>query len=113
MRFIFRWLINALLLLLVAYVFPGIEVTSFYIALITAAVLGLVNALIRPIIILITLPINLLTLGLFILVINALLFLFVASFIDGFTITDFWSAFWGALFLSLGSWFSNKFIAKN
>lgn len=110
MKFIIRWLINALLLLLIAYLLQGIEVTSLYIALIAAAILGLVNALIRPIIILITLPINIITLGLFTLVINALLFWFVASFLEGFSISGFWSAFWGSLILSVGSWLSNKFI---
>ncbi len=110
MKFIIRWLINALLLLLIAYFLPGIEVASLFSALIAAAVLGLVNALIRPIIILITLPINLLTLGLFTLVINALLFWLVATFLDGFYITGFWAAFWGSLCLSFGSWLTNKFI---
>lgn len=110
MKFIIRWLINALLLLLIAYLLQGIEVISLYIALIAAAILGLVNALIRPIIILITLPINIITLGLFTLVINTLLFWFVASFLEGFSISGFWSAFWGSLILSVGSWLSNKFI---
>lgn len=112
MKFIIRWLINALLLLLIAYLLQGIEVANLYIALLAAAILGLVNALIRPFIILITLPINLLTLGLFTLVINALLFWFVASFLEGFTITGFWPAFWGSLILSLGSWLANKFIVS-
>lgn len=110
MKFIVRWLINALLLLLIAYLLQGIEVANLYIALLAAAILGLVNALIRPIVILITLPINIITLGLFTLVINALLFWFVASFLEGFSITGFWPAFWGSLILSLGSWLSNKFI---
>ncbi len=111
MKFIIRWLINALLLLLISYLLQGIEVASLYIALIAAAILGLVNALIRPIIILITLPINIITLGLFTLFINALLFWFVASFLEGFSISGFWwSAFWGSLILSVGSWLSNKFI---
>ncbi len=110
MKFIVRWLINALLLLLIAYLLQGIEVANLYVAFLAAAILGLVNALIRPIIILVTLPINLLTLGLFTLVINAFLFWFVASFLEGFAITGFWPAFWGSLILSIGSWLSNKFI---
>jgi putative membrane protein len=112
MKFIIRWLISALLLLLIAYLLQGIKVANLYIALLAAAFLGLVNALIRPIIILITLPINLLTLGLFTLVINALLFWFVASFLEGFSITGFWPAFWGSLILSIGSWLANKFIVS-
>ena len=98
---ILRWVINALVLMLLAHILKGIEVQSFYIALITALALGIVNALIRPLLILLTLPINILTLGLFTLVINGVLFWFVSTFIKGFNITDFWSAFWGALLFSV------------
>ncbi|MGH7833104.1 MAG: phage holin family protein [Candidatus Binatia bacterium] len=97
MSLIIRWVINAVALMLVSYLFKSIEVSSFAAALVAALVLGLVNAVIRPILILITLPINILTLGLFTLVINALLFWFVASFLEGFEVAGFWSAFWGAL----------------
>ncbi len=102
------WLINAAALLLLPYLLPSVHVDSFYTALITALVLGLVNAVIRPILVLLTLPITVLTLGLFILVINALMFWFVASFIKGFSVEGFWSAFWGAIAYSvlsmLASW---------
>lgn len=98
---ILRWLINALVLMLLANILRGVEVQSFYAALITALALGIVNALIRPLVILLTLPVNILTLGLFTLVINAFLFWFVSTFIKGFNITDFWSAFWGALLFSI------------
>jgi putative membrane protein len=108
MRILLVWLINALSLLAVAYFLPSVSVASFYIALITALVLGLLNTLIRPVLVLITLPITILTLGLFTLVINALLFWFVASFVAGFGVAGFWSAFWGALLYSvissLASW---------
>ena len=108
MRLLLIWLINALSLLAVAYFLPSVSVASFYIALITALVLGLLNTLIRPVLVLITLPITILTLGLFTLVINALLFWFVASFVAGFHVAGFWSAFWGALLYSvissLASW---------
>jgi putative membrane protein len=108
MRLLLVWLINALSLLVVAYFLPSVSVASFYIALITALVLGLLNTLIRPVLVLITLPITILTLGLFTLVINALLFWFVASFVAGFQVAGFWSAFWGALLYSvissLASW---------
>jgi len=108
MRVLLIWLINALSLLAVAYLLPSVSVASFYIALITALVLGLLNTLIRPVLVLITLPITILTLGLFTLVINALLFWFVASFVAGFHVAGFWSAFWGALLYSvissLASW---------
>jgi putative membrane protein len=101
MSLIIRWIINAVALMLVSYLFQSIEVSSFAAALVAALVLGLVNAVIRPILILITLPINVLTLGLFTLVINALLFWFVASFLEGFEVAGFWSAFWGALTYSI------------
>jgi putative membrane protein len=101
MGLIIRWIINAVALMLVSYLFQSIEVSSFAAALVAALVLGLVNAVIRPILILITLPINVLTLGLFTLVINALLFWFVASFLEGFEVAGFWSAFWGALTYSI------------
>lgn len=98
---ILRWVLNALVLMLLTHFLKGIEISSFYIALIVALALGIVNALIRPIFILLTLPINILTLGLFTLIINAFLFWFVSTFIKGFTVTDFWSAFFGALLFSI------------
>lgn len=104
MRLLLRWLVNAGTLLVMAYYLPGIGVAGFYAALITALVLGLVNAVIRPLLILLTLPINILTLGLFTLVINAFLFWFVSTVVKGFAVTGFWPAFWGALILSLVSW---------
>ena len=98
---LFRWLVNALLLMLIPYIVTSVEIKNFYTALVTALVLGLVNAVIRPILILLTLPINILTLGLFTLVINGLMFWFVASFVKGFAIPDFWTAFWAALVYSI------------
>ena len=82
----------------------AIEVKSFSVALIVALVLGLVNAVVRPILVLLTLPVTILTLGLFILVINALLFWLVAEFVDGFHVGGFWAAFFGAIVYSLISW---------
>lgn len=104
MFLILHWIISALLLILVAYIVPGITVVSFFSALVAALVLGLANALVRPILILFTLPINILTLGLFTLVINALMFLLVSSIVKGFNVSGFWPAFWGALIMSLISW---------
>jgi putative membrane protein len=101
MALLLTWLINAGTLLLLPFLLPGVTVASFGTALVTALVLGLVNAVIRPILVLLTLPATLLTLGLFILVINALLFWFVASFIEGFRVAGFWAAFWGALAYSV------------
>jgi putative membrane protein len=108
MSLLLRWLINALTLMMAAYLVPSIEIAGFYTALVVALVLGLINALIRPFLILITLPITILTLGLFTLVINALLFWFVASFVEGFNVGGFWSAFFGALVFSIVSSALNK-----
>jgi putative membrane protein len=104
MRLILVWLINAVALIAVAYLLPGIAVSSFVTALVAALVLGLVNAIIRPILVLLTLPATLLTLGLFIFVINGLLFWFVGSFIDGFVVAGFWWGVIGAIAYSLLSW---------
>ena len=110
MQLILRWLISALALLALPYIMSGITVKSFYIALIIAVVLGLINAVVRPILILLTLPVTVLTLGLFILVINALLFWFVASFVDGFQVSGFWAAFFGAILYSLITWAANALL---
>ena len=104
MRLILHWLINAAALFVLPYIFSSIQVKDFVTALVVALVLGLLNAIIRPVLILLTLPVTILTLGLFILVINALLFWAVASFIEGFHVAGFWSAFWGAIVYSLISW---------
>ena len=107
MRLLLIWLVNALSLLAVAYLLPSVSVASFYVAVITALLLAVVNTVIRPVLMLITLPINILTLGLFTLVINALLFWFVASFVEGFHVAGFWSALGGALLYSLISTFAS------
>src|SRR5436190_23446278 len=103
-RLLLVWLINSVALIAVAYLMPSITISSFGAALIAALVLGLVNAVIRPILILLTLPATLLTLGLFIFVINGLLFWFVGSFIQGFFVAGFWSAVFGAILYSIISW---------
>jgi len=104
MRLLLHWLINAVVLMVLPYVLPSIHVSSFGAALIGALIIGLLNALIRPILFVLTLPINVLTLGLFTFVINGLLFWAAASLIPGFTVSGFWSAFWGAIVYSLISW---------
>jgi putative membrane protein len=96
-----RWAVNAAALLLVAYLYPGVTIESFFAALIAALVLGLVNAVIRPILIILTLPATLLTLGLFIFVINALLFWFVAEMVQGFRVTGFGAALLGSILYSV------------
>lgn len=103
----------ALGILLSAYLVPGIQISSFYVAMIVAVILGFLNAVVRPVLLILTLPINLLTLGLFIFVINGLIFWFVASFIDGFDISGLWSATLGAMVVSIISWFGNQLLKSS
>lgn len=105
--FLLRWFTNALLVMLVAYLVPGIVVVSFWSALLVALALGVLNAIIRPILVILTLPITLITLGLFTLVINAALFWFVSTVVKGFTVESFGAAFFGALILWLFSFMTN------
>ncbi len=104
MRLILLWILNAVALLAVAYLLPSIQVASFGSAMIAAVLLGLVNAVVRPVLILLTLPATLLTFGLFLFVINALMFWLAGSMIEGFAVESFWSAFFGSLLFSLVSW---------
>ena len=104
MRLILLWVLNAVALLAVAYLLPSIQIASFGSAMIAAVLLGLVNAVVRPVLILLTLPATLLTLGLFLFVINGLMFWLAGSMINGFAVESFWSAFFGSLLYSLISW---------
>jgi putative membrane protein len=110
MRLLLHWLISAGALLVLPYLLSSIQVSSFYVALIVAVILGLLNAIVRPILILLTLPVTLLTLGLFIFVINALLFWFVASFVQGFDVDGFWSALGGSIIYSLVTFILNTLV---
>ncbi len=110
MTIIAKWFISALSLLAAAYLVPGISVSSFYIALIVALFLGIVNAIIRPLLVILTLPINVITLGLFIFVINGFLFWFLSTFIKGFYVEGLGIAIIGALIVSVFSYFGNRFI---
>jgi putative membrane protein len=103
-RLLIVWILNAVSLLAVAYLMPSIHVASIGAALVAALVLGLVNTLVRPLLIVLTLPVTLLTLGLFLFVINGLLFWAVGNFLDGFTVSSFWSGVLGAILYSLISW---------
>ena len=100
MKIIVRWLLLAAALLLVANLYSGVSVASFGSALIAALVLGLFNTLVRPLLVLLTLPVTLLTLGLFLFVINALMFWAAASVLDGFNVTSFSAALIGSLLYS-------------
>ena len=94
-------ILNAVALLAVAYILPGIAVASFGSALLAALVLGLLNTLVKPVLVLLTLPITVVTLGLFLVVLNALLFWFAGSVLKGFQVEGFWWAVLGALLYSL------------
>ena len=110
LKIIVRLVINALALMLIAYIIPGVMVRDFPIALLAALIIGLVNALIRPLLELLSLPITILTLGLFSLVINALMFWLAAYFAPGFDVAGFVPAFWGGLIFWVISWATNSAI---
>jgi putative membrane protein len=101
---------NLLALMVAASLIDGIRIKTIGMGILAAGILGVVNAIIRPVVLLLTLPINILTLGLFTLVINALMLKIVANLVPGFTIETFSAAFWGALVISLVSWLLNIFI---
>ncbi|MGO1253890.1 MAG: phage holin family protein [Alcaligenes aquatilis] len=103
MTLLLVWILNAVALLVVAYILPGIVVASFGSALIAALVLGLLNTLVKPLLIVLTLPITIVTLGLFLLVLNALVFWFAGSILKGFQVEGFWWAVIGAVVYSLVS----------
>jgi len=100
MKLILRLLLNALAVVILSYVLPGVGVDSMFTAIIVAVVLSLLNFLVKPILVIFTLPITILTLGLFLLVINAIIILLAANLIDGFQVTSFWWAIIFSLLLS-------------
>lgn len=95
------WILNAVALLAVAYVLPGIVIGSFWSAMLAAVVLGLLNTLVKPLLILLTLPITIVTMGLFLLVLNALVFWLAGSLFKGFQVEGFWWAVAGAILFSV------------
>jgi putative membrane protein len=112
MGLLLRTLINTGALLLAAHVVPGVQVTSFLVALAAGLVLGLINAVIRPILVLLTLPFTLLTLGLFLFVLNALCLWLTSAVVPGFTVHGFWAAFLTALIVSAVSWALTAFLSE-
>jgi putative membrane protein len=112
MKLLLVWLINTLALIAVAYLMPSIQVSSFGAALLAALVLGLVNAVVRPVLVLLTLPVTILTLGLFIFVLNGLLFWMVGAWLEGFQVGGFWSAVIGAILFSLVSWLLSALVLR-
>ena len=107
-----RWLILTIAILITAYLIDGIQVAGFFSAFFAAAILGLLNAFFRPILLILTLPINILSLGLFTFIINAMLLKMVSGLIPGFNVYGFWPAVFGSLFVSLVSWLLTSFIDK-
>lgn len=105
-------IINGIAVVIAGYILPGINIDSIWTALLIAVVLGIINAIIRPILVILTLPITILTLGFFILVINALLVLLVSNIVPGFTVDGFWWAMLFSIVVSLVSWFLNSIAGK-
>lgn len=105
-----RWLILTFAIMVASYLLEGIHVSGFFSAFFAAALLGILNAIFRPILIILTLPINILSLGLFTFVINALMIMMVSGVISGFEVKGFWSAVFGSLVISVVSWALNSFI---
>jgi len=112
LKLLLVWLINAVALIAVAYLMPSVTVSSFGAALAAALVLGLINAVVRPVLVLLTLPVTLLTLGLFIFVLNGLLFWMVGAWLQGFEVGGFWSGVLGAILFSLVSWALSALVLK-
>ncbi len=112
LSFILRLLLNALAVLAIAYFVPGVSVRSFGVAIIAALVLGIVNALVRPLFLILSLPINILTLGLFTLVINALMFWLASKLVSGFEVRNFTAAFFGAIVFWLVSWITSGLLSE-
>ena len=108
-----RWLILTGAILVASYLLEGIKVAGFFSALFAAALLGILNAFFRPIIFLLTLPLNILTLGLFTFVINAVMLLMASGVISGFEVHGFWTAIFGALIISVVSWAVSSFISDH
>ena len=107
-----RWLTTTAAIVATAYLLDGIQVSGFFSAVFAAAVLGILNAVLRPVALLLTLPINILSLGLFTFIINALMLKMASGIIPGFGVYGFWTAIFGALLISLISWLLNSFIGE-
>ena len=113
MRFLLRLLLNGIAIIVAAWFIPGVTLTGIVPALFAGAILGFVNALIRPILLLLTLPFTLITLGLFIFVVNAICFALTAAIVPGFEISGFFAALFGAIVVSLVSWVLNAMLTDD
>jgi len=111
MFFIVRLIINMVAILIISYLFPKmIWVDGFLAALVAAFLLGIVNTILRPILVLLTLPLTLVTLGLFLLVINGLMLWLVSALVSGFHVSGFWGAVLGSILISIVSWLLSRFL---
>ena len=110
---IVRWLVITVAILIAATIVPGIRVESLTTAIIAAAILGIINTFLRPVLLILTLPLTILTLGIFTFVLNAFMLLLVAYFVQGFEVDGFGWAFLGALIISTVSWIANRFINRS
>ena len=108
-----RWLILTIAIIIASYLLDGIRVSGFFSAFFAAAILGILNAFFRPILIMLTLPLNIMTLGLFTFVINAILLMMASGVISGFEVYGFWPAVSGSLLISIVSWVLNSFINEH
>lgn len=106
-----RWILTSLAVLVIPKIIPGVTVDDTGSALLAAAILGILNAFVRPVLIILTLPLTIISLGFFILVINALLFWLVASLDFGVHVSGFWSAFFASIIISIASWVASSAIA--
>jgi putative membrane protein len=111
MGFLARVLVNALAIYVAAAVVPGVEITGVLAALVAGLVFGLVNAFVRPVLLVLTLPLTLLTLGLFLFVLNAFCFWLTSALVKGFDVHGFWAALFGALLVSVVSWVLTAFLS--
>lgn len=110
---LYRWVINAVALLVVSALYSGVTISGALALLVAAAVLGLINAFIRPVLFLLTLPINIVTLGLFTFVINGLMLLLTSGLVPGFTVHGFWAAVWASILLSIVSAILSMVVVKS
>ena len=112
MRVLINWLITTVAILITAYLLPGVTVRSFVAAVVTALVLGLINAIIRPILVVLTLPLTIVTLGLFIFILNALLVLLTSAIVPGFDVRNFWWALLFSLVFSVVSFILHRIVPR-
>ena len=112
MGILINWIVSAMVVFSIAYIMPGVRVADFTSALVVALVLGIINAFLKPVLLILTLPINLLTLGLFTFVLNALLILLVSKIVPGFVVDGFLTALIFSIILSLANTFVYKFLPK-